>query len=576
MDIKGLPKLNQYCLDEQRDVQLAVWHFKYCPTKHRLELANNINKRLRTTGYKITCPVALKSYIDRNHVIEYLPDCDTDYMKLAEDVERYAKIIGVKLKKSIVSIVKGINTENIDSKVNELRSVLIDQNLLVQLEKSKDNIELTSFTEPLNILTRAVVAISKNINLLVCEKTVDHINNAVTNDIISTYAHIVTHNSRERTHLLIGVQKVIKCLYTLDITVTSNLIHTIALEWSRFGSSLLYPFFQTSTRHDTFNADVDIWTEQLWVCSETEKYLQQSIMEKYGKINSIHTGISTRPLIYSFDQYLIDNKLFKYEPVYNMLHKGIIGEFIDLFSFKLTEHQLFIIQETNVFDKLYQWVFCHDTCYVGIKNDKIYLLGRQSNDNTAFIAIDIDDCRKLLFRGPESKLNLQYETIKYSTCNSVLESSIEIEEHESITEGIDISANGEVTFSFSPKKTFMDQYAENHRMLVENEKNGNYEAMKTNLAFLFAMISVIERDYIYGKKKVKSSKLEDAKKARTFAYNDFNTYMRKLQKVEKGFDFTSYYHEKGYDTMIFTVSPDNIQGIKKLFNQVMLSQFIKV
>ena len=143
------------------------------------------------------------------------------------------------------------------------------------------------------------------------------------------------------------------------------------------------------------------------------------------------------------------------------------------------------------------------------------------------------------------------------------------ETQESITEGIDIDKNGVVTFSFSKKKSFMDQYGEVHRMLVADNETGNYEGMKISLAYLFSMISVIERDYIYSDKKIKSSKLEDAKKARMFAYNDFKTYNTILVRNEHTFNFTQYYHDEGYDKMIFKVTPDTLLGIKKLFNTIM-------
>jgi hypothetical protein len=143
---------------------------------------------------------------------------------------------------------------------------------------------------------------------------------------------------------------------------------------------------------------------------------------------------------------------------------------------------------------------------------------------------------------------------------------------QTLTEGVSIDQQGNIKFEIKPKKSYMDEYAENHKLLVENSKNKNYEGMKKNLAFLFALINSIERDVMYVEdKKIPDNKKKDAQKARTFAINDFKTYLKEVQKAESGFDFTKYYDESGYDKLIVNIPNESILGIKKLFRSIMLA-----
>lgn len=575
MSVKGLPKLNQFCLDEQPDVQLAIMNFKYCPAKYRLELANNINRRLREMKYSVSCPEDMKSYIDREYVSSYTSP-DNGIMTAATSIETYARHIKLNLSTSVKSIVKDITTDNFNSVIENYRKFIMDPELWEKLNILKNEPEVTSFTESIDILSEMLSSLNCMLQLVICEKPYDHLSSHIARDIVSTYNHVVHNDPDKRTNLLIQMSTVIKSLNKLDVSVSSKLLHTIVTEWSKFGESYLYHFVLTSDKDNIFDVAGGSWSNSMWLCNETELYLKNSINEKYGVLHSVNMGKVFNPIIKSFNQYLIDNRLFKYEPLFNMLNIDTIRKYIPLFTFDLNNIQVFTLRESGHFDEVYQWVICNEICYVGIKDDEIFLLGRKIDLDGAYIVINIDNASKALFVGPKSSFELPYRSISRTINTAVTESvSYDIDD-TCLTEGIDVTAEGDVIFTFSPKKTFMDQYAENHRLLVENSKNGNYESMKTNLAFLFAMISVIEREYIYGNKKVNSKKLEDAKKARTFAYNDFNTYMKQVQQHDKDFDFTSYYVEKGYDKLIFTVSQDNIKGIKKLFNQLLLGNYLKV
>ena len=72
--------------------------------------------------------------------------------------------------------------------------------------------------------------------------------------------------------------------------------------------------------------------------------------------------------------------------------------------------------------------------------------------------------------------------------------------------------------------------------------------MKTNVGFMFALISIIERDKKYKKHD------QELIKARAFAMNDFKTYLKHIQEVEPDFDFIKFYQENDYDKIVLNIS----------------------
>ena len=140
----------------------------------------------------------------------------------------------------------------------------------------------------------------------------------------------------------------------------------------------------------------------------------------------------------------------------------------------------------------------------------------------------------------------------------------------SLTEGLTINPDGSVRFTLKPNKSYIDEYSEVHKLIVENFNNRNYEAVKDNLCFLFTLIATIEREVLYSKKKINEDVRKDALDARALAINDFKTYLKKLQKVDRNFDFTSYYERSNHGKLVVNITPDTIKGIKKLFNIILL------
>ena len=103
----------------------------------------------------------------------------------------------------------------------------------------------------------------------------------------------------------------------------------------------------------------------------------------------------------------------------------------------------------------------------------------------------------------------------------------------------------------------------NDSILIENYKNKNYEAMKQNVAFMFLLISIIERDKKYKERE------KDIVKARAFAINDFKTYLSYIQKEEPTFNFEKYYRESELGKYVVNIPRETISGIKSLLKTIL-------
>lgn len=141
---------------------------------------------------------------------------------------------------------------------------------------------------------------------------------------------------------------------------------------------------------------------------------------------------------------------------------------------------------------------------------------------------------------------------------------------ESLTEGITIDSDGNIHFKLKKNISYMDQYSENHKVLIQNVKAENWDGVKTNLAVAFTLINEIERKVLHAKKRPTEEKRREAEKARMFLINDFKTYLRSVQKKDPQFNFSEYYESSNLGKLNMTLHREGIVGIKKLVQTLVL------
>ena len=135
---------------------------------------------------------------------------------------------------------------------------------------------------------------------------------------------------------------------------------------------------------------------------------------------------------------------------------------------------------------------------------------------------------------------------------------------EAKLKSININDKGDIKIEIAPDKSYMDSYSENHKFLDSNWKNRNLDAMKENLCYVFALISIIERSEEYKRRE------SEAVKARAFAINDFKTYLKHLQTEEPNFDFSRYYIDSEYDKKVINIPKSTIVGVKKIIRAILV------
>ena len=181
-------------------------------------------------------------------------------------------------------------------------------------------------------------------------------------------------------------------------------------------------------------------------------------------------------------------------------------------------------------------------------------LGRTNIDSNETLEVELPDYEEPVVESKVSTGTKSSELIK------------------ALTESFEVLKDGTIKVTIPKKSTYMDEYAENHRLLVANHKAKNYEGMKYNLVYHLILIDSIEKNVLYNTKVKKDSPLyEDAVKARSFAKNDISTYLPEVRQHVKEFDINHFYKEVRAEQSMITINGvETAQGVKKIIKSILL------
>ena len=554
-DIFGLPKERKYPLNDETRIRKAIQFFKYCPHKDRNELATNINKRLRETGLKIQVSednpfykyankelietIVVEGYtsklmsprpiVDRSSIQEIEDNtchifdkrmCETRDHELAKDMVR----INNELYSMYIDYIKYVNYN--DGQITEVPYRIIhDMGTFAVLSLQRGDVELAE---------KACIVLNRLAGL---GRTNKH------------------HIFRES----ICIKYYIKFLYGTDCPDTRP----------------LYKFIQDISNIDITRNKVNVWygigyedevlnilynsgLEKYCTClqeyfeecrknKESELYIIE--MDKNDNFKSIiFSPIEAFPFEAQVKLHEITN-LFDSEKLRCLNYKNL--------SIKLTNTHLVRL---NKLSRIANITVIHDKygdeLYCGNIENSIYLILSDTTENDQIVLIELTDNAISFFISDYYDKDNRIKLYRYKFIEK------ELNKNKSLTEGFTMDDDGNMKITISSKKSYMDEYSQNHKLLVENWKNKNYEGVKKNLAFVFALVNIIERD-----KKYKNRDPEVVK-ARAFAINDFKTYLKKLMEVEEDFDFVDYYKNSDYDKLIVNLPKQTIAGIKMLFKML--------
>ena len=100
-----------------------------------------------------------------------------------------------------------------------------------------------------------------------------------------------------------------------------------------------------------------------------------------------------------------------------------------------------------------------------------------------------------------------------------------------------IKNNGDLEINFPDQ--LEEEYQKSHKLLLQYDKTGNIEGMKSELSKLWYLNNIAER-------KMKGKKRDATLKTRSRILNDFKKYLGKVLDKEKDFNFTEYFNNSPY------------------------------
>ena len=134
-----------------------------------------------------------------------------------------------------------------------------------------------------------------------------------------------------------------------------------------------------------------------------------------------------------------------------------------------------------------------------------------------------------------------------------------------------VTADGDVMLNINDKITF-EHYKEIHNVIIADINSGNEDAIRSDLAYLFSLICVIETEYTFNKEIDKrSDKYLQVVKLRSLFVKDFKDGLRKIRSINNKFNFLEYYKSAGFESSVYTIDNKTIRSIGVIFSNLMIN-----
>lgn len=540
----GLPKERKYPLNDEEHIRKAIQFFNFCPKIKRNELATNINKRMREMNLKIEVDKKnpFYKYVNKDFVLEslneidepvrlyhvsFLNDADIKYIEQCQiakfETESYSIHDMVTINNTIyldyIDYINFLiyNGEKLDTSfytcVHDIVTILRDKFKSGTVEPDDT---YNTIVEGLNVFAEMDPSCANKAyiyrELLLLKKM---------NGILIR---------KERNKNIIDLLDKLLIMYRpIGDMIGDILIRVSGDLWLHrvFNTNLLQYHFTHLTKM-LYNEKIKL-EKQLYIMNMPDKGFEFN-----NQIRTEYDDLVEHSHLLSEIDYQIDTVFV------SGIDGGRLTQFLDNIAL------LRLTRMTEVSDVILLHDMYSQPIYISIINNKVYLtlMNKMNNSLLTFVDISDRDC---------VQLHIVRATFVETNINS----------NRILTEGFTIDEDGNMKITISSKKSYMDEYSQNHKLLIENWKNKNYEGVKKNLAFIFALINIIERDPKYKKRDPKMIK------ARAFAINDFKTYLKKLTSIEKDFDFVEYYNNSDYDKLVVNVPKQTIIGIKNLMKLIL-------
>jgi hypothetical protein len=276
-------------------------------------------------------------------------------------------------------------------------------------------------------------------------------------------------------------------------------------------------------------------------------------------------------------QNISDEELQKFRTFYDdnrsMLREKVIKPLYELFNKKdcaKPNYHPFMFFLNGLIDGYYRIT---ETLFL-IKYEGRLYLGIMTNDTPDQIVLSPSTIDEYMEKGWVADHGKNHHVIW-----SVTPKTIQMESMSIVKEGLanklkrvtgeflgslHINPEGDVRFKIKDKLTF-EHYEEVHKLLRACVDNKNYEEMKINIAYVFAIISMIEDDPVYKEHDTKSDEYKELLRLRAHYISDFKVHHRIIMKHEPDFNFTEFYANSSVNRDVYTIQKKHIKNAVALF-----------
>lgn len=547
----GLPKERKYPMPDKEHVIMAIRYFKDCPSKQRKELAANINRIASSLGMKINVgkysafrPYANKEIVDESlSVIKESVSIPDDVVKVikeavkSDDLHRTSnqKIVSAMNIAAKTGMMNSLDKEyylHDVSNTNAIQDMVYDTDLNIAYDVTRNFVHCKSVDDP---------DIIRHIGLMY--------NRRFLSDAIDN-AQQVMRKSNIGPSVMDGLKSK---LNAIPLDGDKDMIHN-AMRKLQMGC----------TETNELSKDVAKSLAQLpgdcLGLAPSEVYNAESVADIFEKHHNVIDEMSVTAHC-TIGDVMGDSLPSDWMHLIRLLAKDKM-----ISGYYASDEHTMGMNTHNVFIRMNDWWYVLLAFHKDIQRGTGVVTGMKiyEEHRPGYILNLIAEYERTgkLPKTPIRRINIKID-------KTLLDPQYAL---AACTEGIRVSKDGDLSFDFSITKSYMDKYSACHKVLREDIKNKNYEGMKHNCAYLFALICTIEGKFVGKDKDVDedSKEYKDAMKARMFAINDVKSTLKIIHSHEPKFNFMKFYTDNKYDKKIYTVTHQTILGIKNLFRMIML------
>lgn len=587
LNLNGL--INRIELDSVSSIQKVIQYFTLIPEVEKQQVILRIKNALKRLGSKVNIGAS-------NPICKYLTPTDTSSFGMFNIVPNREDIVYVDSLESYIASVMS-NDETSAPELMQIIGSYFNKNVLdiynVDLYKNTvRNIDLDlrfrrSWYLVNNIIfnycNKKIISLMKDAGedtyqLEIFNAYLLDLNEAIFNEEILNITQTITniHDMSQKMGYLpletLGIYKMIEITSSRQYIRLENMGEIMEdIRSSISDVFLLEPASIASINRFASTNVFGIVPQSLHL---KDSYIESVLEERRAKneveLNSIFNDIlSTKRYRYHYNEIIEDARFKWIHSSLDYFSKRKIDKFLKALKNKLLkttipDAKIYALKSAGIIQH-FVYMPTHDltlgiskkTCYVLASNmDKVYMF-------PIFNGSESDKIRRMeLMVAPLTCRVIEFKNDKafdfIPSDMMVIEATNKIE--------FDKDTNIRFKFKKPERNTYMNRYSDIHTVLVQNSRNKNYEAMKTDLCRLYALIYIIERDVTHTMKAVTPAVKADGSKARMFAKNDLKRYLSEVTTYEKGFDLAKHFNEsnikneieKEYDVKINTL------GVKKL------------